>query len=80
MEDVFLIVLRIIQIVVAVLLITAILLQVRTQELGGVFGGGQTSVFRARRGLEKTLFQGTIGLAVLFIVLSILSALVGRLS
>ena len=41
MEDVFLVILRIIQIIVAVLLITAILLQVRTQELGGVFGGGR---------------------------------------
>ena len=71
--------LRLVQIVVAVLLIGAILLQVRTQELGGVFGGGQSTVFRARRGLEKTLFQGTIGLAVLFVVLSILSAFVSTL-
>ena len=77
--DGLIVVLRLTQIIVAVLLISAILLQVRTQELGGVFGGGQTTVFRARRGLEKTLFQGTIGLAVLFIVLSILSALVSRL-
>ncbi len=79
MEGVFVIALRLIQIVVAILLIGAILLQVRTQELGGVFGGGQSTVFRARRGLEKTLFQGTIGLAVLFVVLSILSAFVSTL-
>ena len=79
MEGIFVVILRVIQIVVAVLLIGAILLQARTQELGGVFGGGQSTVFRARRGLEKTLFQGTIGLAILFVVLSILSAFVSTL-
>ena len=65
--------LHVVQIIIAIILVGAILLQVRTQELGGVFGQ-QTTVFRARRGLEKTLFQATIGLAVVFIILSILSA------
>ena len=65
--------LHVVQIVIAIVLVAAILLQVRTQELGGAFGP-QTTVFRARRGMEKTLFQITIGLAVLFIVLSVLSA------
>ncbi len=64
--------LHIFQIVIAVVLVGAILLQVRSQDLG-VFGAA-TSVFRARRGIEKTIFQGTIALAVIFIVLSILSA------
>ena len=74
MDAALIIILRVFQLLVAILLIAAILLQVRTQELGGVFGGAQTTVFRTRRGMEKTLFQGTIFLAVLFVVLSIVSA------
>jgi preprotein translocase subunit SecG len=64
---------HVVQIIVAVLLVGAILLQVRSQDMGGVFGQSAT-VFRVRRGFEKTLFQATIGLAILFIILSILSA------
>jgi preprotein translocase subunit SecG len=37
----------------------------------GLFGSAEGS-FRTRRGIEKTLFQFTIVLAVLFIVVSIL--------
>ncbi len=64
---------HVLQLVVAVLLIGAILLQARTQDLGGIFGAG-TSVFRARRGFEKTVFQATIALAVIFVVLAIASS------
>lgn len=65
--------LHVFQILASVLLVALILLQVRTQGLGGMFGQS-ASVFRVRRGLEKTLFQGTIALAILFVLLSILSA------
>ena len=50
------IVIHVLQILIAVLLVGAILLQVRTQDLGGVFGAG-TSVFRARRGLRRRSFR-----------------------
>ena len=40
---------------------------------GGIFGSGQAS-YRTRRGVEKTLFQGTILLGVVFVIVSILSA------
>jgi preprotein translocase subunit SecG len=49
-----------------------ILLQVRGGGLGGVFGQPDT-VYRTRRGLEKALFQLTIVLAVLFIVIALVS-------
>jgi len=49
-----------------------ILLQVRGGGLGGIFGQADT-VFRTRRGLEKRLFQLTVGLVVLFIIVSILA-------
>ena len=60
------------QIILAVVLIAVILLQVRGGGLGGIFGQPD-STFRTRRGLEKALFQFTIVLVLIFIVLSILS-------
>ena len=63
---------NIIQIVLSVTLILVILLQVKGGGLGGIFGQADT-VFRTKRGLEKTLFQLTIGLVVLFITVSIIS-------
>ena len=60
------------QIVLSVALILAILLQVRGGGLGGIFGQAD-SVYRTRRGVEKSLFQLTIVLAVLFIIISIIA-------
>jgi preprotein translocase subunit SecG len=64
------------QIVVAVALVLVALLQVRGGGLGGIFGQADT-VYRTKRGVEKTLFQLTIVLAVIFVVLSIVSLRVG---
>ena len=60
------------QIVVAVALILIVLLQTRGGGLGGIFGQADT-VYRTKRGVEKTLFQFTIALVVIFIALSIVS-------
>lgn len=57
-------------IIVSILLTATILLQVRGSSSVGLFGSFETS-FRTRRGLEKALFQLTIGLAVLFVALAI---------
>jgi len=63
--------LNVAQILVSIVLIVVILMQVR--ETGsGMFGSGQAS-FRTRRGLEKTLFQFTIILAFVFLLMSIIS-------
>ena len=59
------------QIVTAIALIIAILLQVRGGGLGGIFGQADT-VYRTRRGVEKTLFQLTIALVVLLVALSLI--------
>jgi len=64
------------QIVVAVALILVAMLQVRGGGLGGIFGQADT-VYRTKRGVEKTLFQMTIALVVIFIILSIVSLKVG---
>ena len=60
------------QILISVVLIIVVLLQVRDAG-GGIFGSGQAS-FRTRRGVEKTLFQATIVMGVVFVIVSILSA------
>jgi preprotein translocase subunit SecG len=58
------------QIIVAAALIGIIIMQVRGGGLGGIFGQPE-SVYRTRRGVEKSLFQFTIGLTVLFVILCI---------
>lgn len=62
-------------IILSVALIVAILLQSRGGGLGGMFGGDAMSggQYKTRRGLEKTLFQVTIGLSIAFFVLVIVS-------
>ena len=60
------------QIILAISLILAVLFQVRGGGLGGIFGQTST-VFRTKRGVEKTLFRLTIVLVVLFIILSIVT-------
>ncbi len=64
--------LNIAQIVLAIALILILLLQVRGGGLGGIFGQPDT-VYRTKRGVEKTLFQLTIVLIVLFIIIATLS-------
>ena len=64
--------LNIIQIVLSVTLILVILFQVRGGGLGGIFGQADT-VFRTRRGIEKKLFQITVVLIVIFIIISIVT-------
>jgi len=58
------------QLLVAVALIATILFQIRGGGLGGIFGQPD-SVYRTRRGIERTLLLLTIVLAVLFIILAI---------
>ncbi len=60
------------QIILSIALILAVLFQVRGGRLGGIFGQ-PTTVFRTKRGVEKTLFQLTIVLVVLFIIVSIMT-------
>ena len=64
--------LQIVQIILAVALILAVLFQVRGGGLGGIFGQPD-SVYRTKRGMEKTLFQLTVALVILFVIISIIS-------
>lgn len=58
------------QLIVAVALIFAVLLQSRGSGLGGTFGG-DSAVYRSRRGIERRLWQFTIVLIVLFTMFSL---------
>ncbi len=58
-------ILTIITMVSAVLLTIVILLQNQGSGLGAGFGG-DSNFYRSKRGIEKTLFIGTIVLAVIF--------------
>lgn len=70
---------QIASIVVSVILIILILLQVKGGGLGSLLGGDAGGgISRTRRGLEKTLFQITIGLSIAFIAISIFSVIVFR--
>ena len=64
----------VLQIVVSSLLIGAVLLQAKGSGFGAALGGmSGGSTFRTKRGLEKTLFQATILLTIIFIFISFLS-------
>lgn len=64
---------EVLQIVLSIILIVVILLQSRGVGFGGAFGT-QGAMFRTRRGLEEYLFRGTVVLAAMFVVVSLLSA------
>ena len=65
--------LQIVTIVSAVLMILCVLLQARGASLGAGFGSSG-ELFTTRRGIDKSLYEATIVLAVMF-VLSILANL-----
>ena len=60
------------QILISVALMASVLLQSRGAGLGATFGG-DSSVYRSRRGIEKRLFQFTVVLAIAFCITCFLS-------
>jgi preprotein translocase subunit SecG len=64
------------QIAVAILLMVVILTQAKGSGFSGAFGGDTSSIYHTRRGIEKTLFNFTIVVGVLFLVLSIIATII----
>lgn len=65
---------KIVSIIISVLLIVLVLMQVKGGGLGDLLGGDAGGgITRTRRGLEKTLFQLTIGLSIAFLTVAILA-------
>jgi preprotein translocase subunit SecG len=60
------------QILLSIALIVAILMQARGTGLSGTFGG-DSAVYRSRRGIERRLWQFTIVLLVMFVLFALVS-------
>ncbi len=69
-------ILSIVTIVSAVLMIAAVLLQARGASLGAGFGSSG-ELFTTRRGTDKSLYEATIVLAVIFVGSLIVGLLIG---
>jgi preprotein translocase subunit SecG len=61
------------QILISVVLVVVLTLQAKGSGFGSALGGQTSSVFRTRRGVERTLFNLTIVLAIVFLAMSLLS-------
>jgi preprotein translocase subunit SecG len=66
----------IVQIILAITLITVILLQVKSASLGSAFGGSDASIYTSRRGIDRVLFQFTIALSIVFLITSLIVLIV----
>jgi len=66
--------LNIAMLIVSLVMIVLILMQSKGSSFTGAFGGDAGSINRTRRGVEKTLFQVTIGTAAVYVVLAIASS------
>lgn len=65
-----------IQIILAVVLMVCVLLQTKGSGFTGSFTGDSSSVYRTRRGVERTLFRFTVGLAVVFGTTALVASLI----
>ena len=68
--------LNIAQIIISIALTAVILLQTKGGGMGGMFGGTETAVYKTRRGVERTIFNITIGLSIAFFVITVLNVIV----
>lgn len=69
------VVISLIQIILGILLILVIIIQQKGSGLGASFGGDM-GFYRTKRGAEKLLFYGTIGLSLAFIIFSLIGLLI----
>lgn len=67
---------NVVQIILSVALILLILLQAKGSGFSGAFFS-DSSAYRSRRGVERTMFNFTIGLSVVFVLISIIAVKVG---
>lgn len=66
---------NLIQIIISAALVTLILVQSKGSGVGSVFGG-DSSIHKTRRGVEKTMHQATIWLSLVFFAVSVLSVVI----
>ena len=63
-------------IITSIALIASILLQSKGIGLGSLSGGDTGGVYTKRRGIDRILFFITIGMAVLFVILALISVVI----
>ena len=68
-------ILQIAELITAIILIGAILLQHRGSGLGGAFGSDMAA-FHTRRGIEKFLYFATIVLGIIFVLIALVSVFI----
>ncbi|MCB0215255.1 MAG: preprotein translocase subunit SecG [Caldilineae bacterium] len=68
--------LRIALIIVSVVLTALVMLQSKGGGLGSMFGS-DGSVYQTRRGMEKTMYNMTIVFSIVFLLISLLTVMVG---
>jgi preprotein translocase subunit SecG len=68
--------LNFVQLILAIVLTTIILLQTKGSGFTGMFGGDSSTVYRTKRGFELVLFRVTIGLSVAFFLVALLNSLI----
>lgn len=69
-------VLLVVQLAISVALVVFVLLQQKGSGVGSAFGG-ESVVYRSRRGVEKLLYYGTIVCIVLLCLVSLYSVVIG---
>jgi preprotein translocase subunit SecG len=66
-------------IITSIALVASVILQNKGVGLGGLTGNMDSdTVFTARRGVERTLFFATIGLSVLFFILTVVTIIISN--
>lgn len=66
------------QILLAVTLIVLVLLQAKGNSASAFFNREAATTYRTRRGIERTILQATIVIAVLFCLLSLINNILPR--
>lgn len=64
-------VLLVAQVVLSILIIVAVLMQVRGSGLGSLFGNAGGEFYRSKRGAEKLLHRGTVVFLILLVANSL---------
>ena len=67
------------QVVLALTLVILVLLQVKGNSASAFFNREAATTYRTRRGVERTLLQATIVIAIIFSLLSLINTLAPRL-
>ncbi|HOC96361.1 MAG TPA: preprotein translocase subunit SecG [bacterium] len=60
-------ILKIVQIITALIIIVLVLLQGKNAGFANLFGAGSTNIYSTKRGAEKFLFYATIVVSIIFV-------------